>query len=99
MRAIIREALTLGINSDTSPKKLPRNKMSLSALLNMQTKLDRMLDSGELDRTEHLRQWLDVLATSGWTEKEYSDEIDRRWGYIDRDLDTPGLEPRDYGSN
>ena len=75
------------------------SKMPLSSLMRMQDKLDAMLDSGEVDITEYTRQWREVLSAAGWSDDEYSDEIDRRWSYIDRDFETPGLVSREFGAN
>ena len=79
----------------------PQNKMSPAQLFRLQSRLDEMFESGEIDYDEYIKQWDDVLRASGWSETEYADEIDRRWDYIDADQSfVPEISAQgDFGPN
>jgi len=57
--------------------------MNFEDLLQVQDELDVQLVMGDISMSDYDREWSEILAVTGWTEKEYEEQIDRRWDYID----------------
>ncbi len=68
----------------------------LETLMHIQDELDEMLSSGEISTGTYDHEWSDTLASVGWTQDMYEDEIDRRWDYIDS---SRGVAPTRYLKN
>lgn len=65
------------------------SKMPFEDLLDLGDDIDERLASDRIDAGEAALEWDELLSASGWTEREFEDQIDRRWDYIDTLRVTP----------
>jgi hypothetical protein len=90
LRLIIREAFTPPVGS-------LKGRVAFSTVAHLQDKLDDQLERGIISFEEYEKQFDDILSSVGWTAKDYEDEVDRRWDYIEN-RDEP-VFARPYGPN
>lgn len=61
----------------------PHAVTTLDTLDSIHLELDDMLEKDLITRAEYDAEWADALQAIGWTDQKYSDEVDRRWDYVD----------------
>lgn len=58
--------------------------MTYDDISSLQDELTQRLADGLMTDAEFEKEWKGVLWASGWTAKEFEDEVDRRWGFVDQ---------------
>lgn len=78
LRKLIKELITQELRPQTA-----LHKMMPEALLDMLDDLDQKLAAGIISKKKYDFEHNDILKAAGWTQQEYEDLVDSRWGYID----------------
>jgi hypothetical protein len=90
LRRVLRETAMTPVGS-------LKGRVSFSTIARLQDELADQLDRGFITIDEYEKQFDEILDSVGWTLKDYENEVDRRWDYIEN-RDEP-VFARSYGSN
>lgn len=87
IRSLLRE-LVLEHMTSRNVMKLPFEQMS-PLLDDLQLRLQR----GDMSEFEFNAEYSDILRAAGWSPRDFEEEIDRRWDFVDHLRDLPA-KPR-----